>query len=271
MLKRQSTHRVHGGCAFDNEALPDAVRGLHLQLVVRLEWHRSHGAATGGFGDRFGIVEVLLVRLQVGFHELSRDHAHSVSGTLEATSPVLRARPRLHGDDACWQRSGELRELRAIERLTKQRMAPIVHADEVEPVLAEIDPHDANGLCAHGGLPLKKPLHVDAWLRTPMKVLCLRTSCDERMSHVERKDLQRYRRCGGAGFLKLLGRLDEYAHLTRCPIQNRVPRIDRSRASQSHPGWHPSPEPCKSRIGCSSAKHGHTADVRMMVQARTIF
>ena len=164
VLEKQGSQLVHDSGAFNDEALPDTVHSLHLQLVGRLERYRSHGAAAGGLGDRLCIVEVVLVRLQVGLHKLSWDHTHRVSGVLEASPPVLRAGTRLHGDDARRCGGCKLRKLGAIELLAKQRMALLVHSNEVEPVLAEIDPDDANSFFGHDGLPLKKLQYADARL-----------------------------------------------------------------------------------------------------------
>ena len=54
------------------------VHGLQVELLVGLDGNKTHVLARHRFGDRFGIEEVVLVRLEEGFDELRRDESHVV-------------------------------------------------------------------------------------------------------------------------------------------------------------------------------------------------
>ena len=54
------------------------MHGLPIELLLRFDLHKAHVLLGHGFGDRFRIDEVVLVRLAVGFDELGRDEPHFV-------------------------------------------------------------------------------------------------------------------------------------------------------------------------------------------------
>jgi hypothetical protein len=52
---------------------------LQVQLIIRLNRDEAHVLAFDRFGNRFGIDEVVLVRLYKRLHELSRDQPNVVA------------------------------------------------------------------------------------------------------------------------------------------------------------------------------------------------
>src|SRR5579864_7086674 len=59
-----------------HQSIPNPVQGLHIELLLRLDWHKTHVLFGYGFGDRFRIDEVVLVRLAVRLHKLGGDEPH---------------------------------------------------------------------------------------------------------------------------------------------------------------------------------------------------
>jgi hypothetical protein len=55
------------------------MHGLHVELLLSLDLHKAHVLFGHGFGDRFRIDEIVLVRLPVRFYELGGDEPHFVS------------------------------------------------------------------------------------------------------------------------------------------------------------------------------------------------
>lgn len=77
---RAEAHAGDSPCrsALDDEALANWVYSLHLELIVGLQGDATHRAAASRSGDRFGIVEVVLVRFYGRLDELCPDDAHHV-------------------------------------------------------------------------------------------------------------------------------------------------------------------------------------------------
>jgi hypothetical protein len=71
---------------------------------------------------------------------------------LESPSPELRAWAGFHGNDAGFHANDEFMELSAVEFLSIDRLATLVHADEMEPILAEVNADDVDVLVVHNRL-----------------------------------------------------------------------------------------------------------------------
>jgi hypothetical protein len=77
-LEQQSANLVDHCSATTHPALAHPMQGLQIQLVVRLDRNEAHTWPSHGLGDRFRIDIVVLVRLHVRLHILSRHQAHVV-------------------------------------------------------------------------------------------------------------------------------------------------------------------------------------------------
>jgi hypothetical protein len=60
----QCAHLIDDHSPFNDEASPDAMEGLQLEWLVGLQRDTSHVGAAARFGDRLGVIEIVLVRLQ---------------------------------------------------------------------------------------------------------------------------------------------------------------------------------------------------------------
>src|SRR5262249_21375502 len=96
----------------------------------------------GRFGDRRRIIEIVFVALEIRLNELRRQNPDLVAGRGKHSTPVLRPRARFGGHDAPGLSRGELRELRPVQLLPDNGRAATVHADQMEPILPEIDADD---------------------------------------------------------------------------------------------------------------------------------
>jgi hypothetical protein len=112
---------------------------LEIVLFGCLGRHKAHRWTANCLGDRCGIIEVVFVRLDVGFYELRRHQSDLMAKFLEFASKVLRARASLHANEAGRMIGNELGELLACELLSKHRFAGAICADHVKAVLADID------------------------------------------------------------------------------------------------------------------------------------
>ena len=55
------------------------MKSLQVELLDCLGGHKAHGGTLHGFGNGFGVAEVVLVALAEGLHELGRDQLHVVA------------------------------------------------------------------------------------------------------------------------------------------------------------------------------------------------
>ncbi len=75
-----------------HQSVAHPVHGLPIELLLRFDLHKAHVLLGHGFGDRFRIDEVVLVRLALGFDELPRDKPHLVRPTDMCVAAVSHSR-----------------------------------------------------------------------------------------------------------------------------------------------------------------------------------
>src|ERR1700730_13014218 len=133
----------------------NAMQGQQIHLLWRLDRNEVHGRPQHGFRIRLGIAVVVLVTLEERLHVLRRDQTHVVASSLQLAADMMGARTGLHADQA-WRNIGETAfELATGYLLLQDDYTAPVKPDEVERVLAEVDPDrgdDSSGLlmrCAH--------------------------------------------------------------------------------------------------------------------------
>jgi hypothetical protein len=71
---------------------------LQVQLIVRLDRNKPHVLPLHGFSDRFGIHEVVLVRLHEWLHKLRRDQSNVVALLPQCPSEEVRSRTGFQAD-----------------------------------------------------------------------------------------------------------------------------------------------------------------------------
>jgi hypothetical protein len=94
-LQQQPAHLADHRRPATDPAIAHPVQRLHVQLVVALDGHKAHLRSSHGFGDRFGIDVVVLVRLHVGLHVLGRHQANLVALLPQAATEEVGAAARL--------------------------------------------------------------------------------------------------------------------------------------------------------------------------------
>src|SRR5439155_2207605 len=144
----------HNDAAFDEEAadlvdhtrtLADEARAHAMQsqkihLLWRLDRHKMHGWPLHGFRNRLRIAVVVLVTLEERLHVLRRDQTHIVASGLQLPADVMGTRTGLHADQAARNIGQTAFELTTGYLLLQDDCTPLVEADEVERVLADVDP-----------------------------------------------------------------------------------------------------------------------------------
>ena len=68
------------------------MHGLQIQLLVALDGHKAHGWPADGFGDRFRVDVIVLVRL----HVLRRDDSYFVTLLAQRTTQEMRSTTGFH-------------------------------------------------------------------------------------------------------------------------------------------------------------------------------
>ena len=111
-----------------------------------LDLHKAHVLFGHGFGDRFGIDEVVLVRLAVRLHKLRRNESHLVSLFSQCGAHKVRSRAGFQADQRGRQVGSVGQQLRARELLAKQNLAALSQCNQVKGGLAQID---ADGCDVH--------------------------------------------------------------------------------------------------------------------------
>ena len=112
-------------------------------LLLALDRHEAHVGALHGFADRLrigGVVLALLAAQPVRRNELGRHQLDRVTLPVELASPVVRARARLHRNDAGRQRSDQRAQFVARHLGLAQLHTPsLIDTVHREYVLGQID------------------------------------------------------------------------------------------------------------------------------------
>jgi len=127
-----------------DEALAGTMHRQDRLLLAVLDGHEAHSGPAHRFADRFGICRVILVRLDVRFHELRGHQLYGMPERFQLPRPMRRAAARLHADQAGRPVSEERRHLLALERLPEHGLASFIHAMCLEHVLCQIDTNCRN-------------------------------------------------------------------------------------------------------------------------------
>ena len=126
-------------CADSNEAGTDPVKGLDIELLLRLQFDKPHRRARCCFCDRLGITIIVLLRLNVRanifwWHKLGR-----VALSDQLSPEIMSAATSLHCDDAGRQFFDEARN-RSWSHPPPQYHTPIrVQSHQAAAILTKID------------------------------------------------------------------------------------------------------------------------------------
>src|SRR3954470_11775178 len=151
------------GALTDQEVARSEDHGRSL-LRLALHGHEPHRWTLGCFADRLSIGHIVLLAFNQRLHVRRRDQSDFVAEFSDRASPVVRARARLHRDNAAGLARKEGEHLRAPELLAENDGARCARAVRLEHVLGQIQ---ADGATSSTGASLwwsstPPPWHVDA-------------------------------------------------------------------------------------------------------------
>src|ERR1700722_17560342 len=130
------------------------MQSQQIHLFRRLDRHEVHGGPLHCLRDRLGIAVVILVPFEERLHVLGRDQTHIVASFSRMPTAAMGGRAGLHADPATWNIGATTLAPTAWHLLLQNDGTPLVKANEVEGVLADVDPDrgdDSSYLlrCAH--------------------------------------------------------------------------------------------------------------------------
>ena len=144
-LGQEPPDAVDAGGAVFLEPLAQPVHAQHALLLDRLDRDVAHLRPRGCFADRCGIVGVVLAARTfhaVRLDQLRRDDARVQAEHCQLSCPVVRARARLHGDDAaCGQANAPLNELVARQSSPREHAICAVDRVDLDHSFGQIHPY----------------------------------------------------------------------------------------------------------------------------------
>lgn len=132
---------------------PDTVDGLNVLLFDRFNRYKAHARPTHRFTDRFSVVGVVLVALDVRFGKLWRNQLDGIATGLQLASPVVGTTTGFHADFTARFNSLQqcLQPVSTAQLFASNGLLSAINTVYLEHILCQVDPN-ANKL--HGGLLL---------------------------------------------------------------------------------------------------------------------
>ena len=125
-----------------HQPLPHAVQRLEILLRHRLHGHKAHGRARHGCGDRFGLPQIVFVRLPLRRHKRRCHEADLVPVLPKAACPIRSATTGFHTKECRGQLGNKRHHLRAIKPFAQQHRALLMHPHEGKHLLCDVDAED---------------------------------------------------------------------------------------------------------------------------------
>jgi hypothetical protein len=132
------------------------MKSLQVELLDRLSGDEAHGGAEHRLSKGFGVTKVVLVTLAERRHELRWDQLHIVAQGQQLTAEVMGSDAGFHPNETDRHVSEARLNLPARELLAQDDGATYIQANQVEAVLADVDPKGGNVLkrsCRPGSNP----------------------------------------------------------------------------------------------------------------------
>jgi hypothetical protein len=156
-LEQEATDLIDDCRALPDASAPHPVQGLQIKLLGRLQRHRTHGWTLRRLGDGLGIAVVVLVAFEERLDILGRQQVNVMAESGELTPDVMGSGTGLHPDQTDRQVRQALQQLSTSDLAAQHDAAACIHADQVEDVLAQIDPDGGDALTGavvgHGTAP----------------------------------------------------------------------------------------------------------------------
>src|SRR3984893_786126 len=138
-FEQQSANLVDDCRATHHPTLANAMQGLHIQLVIRLDRHETHRRPCDSLSDRLGIDVVALVRFHVRLYILRRNQSHLVSLFPQCSAKKMRASAGFHANQPDGYVGSEAQQLCARELLAHHDLAVQVEPDQMKDCLTKIN------------------------------------------------------------------------------------------------------------------------------------
>src|SRR5664279_976265 len=120
-------------------SLPHPVQRLQVELIGGLRRHELHRRPLYRLGDCLGIAEVVLLSLRIGTNILRWHKPGVVAKAIELAAEMMRPDASFHADQA-WRHVGKTCFYLATRPLlTQHNRSALILANNMEPVLADID------------------------------------------------------------------------------------------------------------------------------------
>src|SRR6516165_3200365 len=143
-LQQERADLIDDTGALTDQSLAHPMQRLKVELVSALGGDELHGRALHRFRDRLGIAIVVLFTFAIRAHIFRRHQPGVMAKRLKVAAEMMRADAGFHPDQA-WPYIGEPRfDLAARPLLPQHDAAAPILADEVERILADIDPDYGN-------------------------------------------------------------------------------------------------------------------------------
>lgn len=114
------------------------MQGLHVELVLALQFDEAHRWAGRRLGDPFRVAIIVLLRLDVGPDIFGRHQLHVVAVVGEDAAQMMGAAAGFHSDNASRQFLRKPDQRLAPHLASHNHRAGGVEADHAAEVLAEI-------------------------------------------------------------------------------------------------------------------------------------
>jgi hypothetical protein len=98
VLKKERTNLIDNSRPLADQLVSHSMDRLQIHLFDPANRNEAHRRSLNSLGNGRGVVEVVLVRLQIRFHEARCDELYVMTGIQEPTRQVLRTSARLHAD-----------------------------------------------------------------------------------------------------------------------------------------------------------------------------
>ena len=139
-LQQEGADLIDDAGALAHQSLAHPMQRLQIELVGGLGRDELHRRTLHRLRDRFRIAVVIFFALGIRAHVFRRHQPGIVAQRLKLATEVMRADASLHANQARLQISEPRFDLAARPLLPQHDAAPPILANEVERILADIDP-----------------------------------------------------------------------------------------------------------------------------------
>src|SRR6516165_3288809 len=142
LLDQKGADLVDRRCSPRDQSRPHPMASLQVQLILALLLDEPQVRTQRRFGDRLGIVVIVLLPLHERLDVDRRDDPRLVPQRAQCPADKMRAQAGFHADDARRQLLEDLFEIQSPDPPPEGDLAVDAEPDEVKYVLADVDADD---------------------------------------------------------------------------------------------------------------------------------